>query len=103
MHRKGNKLFQPPSPIPWAIIALLCVFIRTEATPANKAAFARHYDAFLDQRLNSCTTCHLPSSNKSPESLEDFPHNSFGARLRALARELAAAGRPKDIASRLAL
>ena len=43
--------------------------------------------------LNRCTTCHLPSENKNPESLEEFPHNPFGDRLRALGEELAKAGK----------
>ena len=28
----------------------------------------RYYDRYLPKRLNACTTCHLPSDNKSPES-----------------------------------
>ena len=58
------------------------------ATPANKTALARHYDSFLADSLNRCTACHLPSGVKNPESLDEFPHNPFGKRLRALAREL---------------
>src|SRR5206468_2819391 len=72
------------------------------ATPANKAALDRHYDRFLAKELNRCTTCHLPSANKSPQSLDEFPHNPFGARLRALGIELAQAGKAKDIPARLA-
>jgi hypothetical protein len=72
------------------------------ATPANKAALDRHYDRFLAKELNRCTTCHLPSDNKSPQSLDEFPHNPFGARLRALGIELTQAGKAKDIPARLA-
>src|SRR5688572_32477217 len=54
------------------------------ATPANKAALERYYGAFLPSALRRCTTCHLPSNNPSPESLEEFPHNAFGSALRAL-------------------
>src|SRR5205085_2908103 len=41
--------------------------------------------------------------NKNPESLEDFPHNPFGARLRKMGKELAAAGEKKDLPARLRL
>jgi hypothetical protein len=69
------------------------------ATPANKAALDKHYDRFLSKNLSRCTTCHLPSENKVPESLDDFPHNPFGHRLRLVAKEFAV---PKpDIPARL--
>ena len=71
------------------------------ATPANKAALEKHYDQFLIKSLARCTTCHLPSENKSPESLEEFPHNPFGARLRAVGKQLASDGKRKDIPARL--
>jgi hypothetical protein len=54
------------------------------ATPANKSALERHYDKFLGAGLGRCTTCHLPSPIKDPESLRDFPHNAFGDALREL-------------------
>ena len=73
------------------------------ATPANKAALERHYDKFLGKDLNRCSTCHLPGANKEPESLDDFPHNPFGDRLRVLGEELGSAGKRRDIATRLAL
>jgi hypothetical protein len=71
------------------------------ATPANRAALDRHYDRFLTKELNRCTTCHLASDRKEPKNLEEFPHNAFGDRLRRVGEELATAGKPKDIASRL--
>ena len=64
-----------------ALLALSVVISR--ATPANKAALEKHYDKFLSKNLARCTTCHLPSDNKNPESLDEFPHNPFGERLRA--------------------
>ncbi|MDB6155359.1 MAG: hypothetical protein JWL90_3812 [Chthoniobacteraceae bacterium] len=73
------------------------------ATPSNKAALERHYERFLEKNLARCTTCHLPSDIKEPESLDDFPHNAFGNRLRILGEELDKAGKPKGIATRLAL
>src|SRR5438067_13660477 len=69
-------------------------------TPANKAALDRHFDRFLAKNLNACTTCHLPSDKKDPQNLDEFPHNPFGARLRAAKKELAAAGKPTDIPAR---
>ena len=72
------------------------------ATPANRAALDRHYDRFLTKELNRCTTCHLPGDRREPRSLEEFPHNPYGERLRRLGEELATAGKPKDIAVRLA-
>src|SRR5438067_12340486 len=72
-------------------------------TPANKAALDRHFDRFLAKNLNACTTCHLPSDNKDPQDLDEFPHNPFGARLRAAKKELAAQNKPTDIPARIAL
>src|SRR4051812_23669328 len=71
------------------------------ATPANKAALDRHFDRFLAKNLNACTTCHLPSDKKDPQDLDEFPHNPFGARLRAEKKELAGAGKPTDIPARI--
>jgi hypothetical protein len=75
-----------------------CCFTAS-ATPANKAALEKHYDRFLARSLSRCTTCHLPSENKNPESLEEFPHNPFGDRLRGIRKELPQADR--DIPARL--
>jgi hypothetical protein len=79
-------------------LALMCCF-SASATPANKAALDKHYDRFLARGLSRCTTCHLPSDNKNPESLEQFPHNPFGDRLRAIRKDLPQAER--DIPARL--
>src|SRR4051794_40058947 len=73
------------------------------ATPSNKAALDRYYDKFLSTELNRCTTCHLPSPNKNPESLEEFPHNPFGDRLRTLGEDLKKAAKHKDLPARLAV
>ncbi len=83
--------------------ALLSFVFGANATPANKAALEKHYDKFLAKNLARCTTCHLPSDNKNPESLDEFPHNPFGARLRAVGKQLTANGQKKDIPARLAL
>src|SRR4051812_29015542 len=73
------------------------------ATPANKLALETHYEKFLAKDLARCTTCHLPSDVKNPQSLEEFPHTPFGARLRVLGKQLAADGQKKDIPKRLQL
>ncbi|HZJ15043.1 MAG TPA: DUF1549 domain-containing protein, partial [Chthoniobacteraceae bacterium] len=73
------------------------------ATPANKAALARHYEKFLGSGLDRCTTCHKPSPLKDPQSLDEFPHNPFGDRLRVLGEELEKAGKSRSIPTRLAL
>ncbi|HSI34786.1 MAG TPA: DUF1549 domain-containing protein, partial [Tepidisphaeraceae bacterium] len=72
------------------------------ATPANQAGLGRHYDRFLAKRLGACATCHLPTDRKNPESLEEIPHNPFGAALRRAGEELRAAGQKRDLPARLA-
>ncbi len=83
------------------LLTLLLVVPSLEATPANSAALVAHYDRFLAKELNRCTTCHLPSERKDPLSLDEFPHNPFGHRLKLLGDEQAAAGNPRDLAQRL--
>ena len=83
-----------------AALALLPL-ATVQATPANKATLERYYDRFLARELARCTTCHLPSENKNPESLDEFPHNPFGHRLRMVGKELAEANERKDIPTRL--
>ncbi|MBI5773111.1 MAG: DUF1553 domain-containing protein [Verrucomicrobia bacterium] len=86
-----------------ASFGVVAVFALTaSATSANKTALVKHYDKFLPKSLNACTTCHLPSENKHPETLAEFPHNPFGDRLRKLGEEAAKAGRKLDIPHRLA-
>ena len=86
-----------------ALVLSLFVVTSASATPANKKALALHFDKLLPPALNACTTCHLPSDKKSPESLDEFPHNPFGARLRELGQQLRTAGQRADIPTRLAL
>jgi hypothetical protein len=71
-------------------------------TPANKAALQKYYDRFLISDLNRCTTCHLPSDKKDPETLDEFPHNPFGHRLRLLGEDLEKSGKGNSMAARLA-
>ncbi len=77
--------------------------LMAQATPANKSALEKYFDRFLARDLARCTTCHLPSSNKNPESLDDFPHNPFGVRLRAVGKQLTREGKNKEIPARLTL
>src|SRR6266850_733649 len=85
----------------WAVAAFAAP---AGATPANKAALVKYYGQFLPTNLNSCSTCHLPTRlDHPPENLDEFPHNAFGQRLRALGKQLTQQGKSKDIATRLAL
>src|SRR5437773_2430890 len=90
------------APVVISVVAVLIVASSLQATPANKAAFVKYYGQYLPTNLNSCTTCHLPTKlDHPPESLDEFPHNAFGKRLRALGKQLFAEGKSKDIATRL--
>src|SRR5258706_10187991 len=73
------------------------------ATPTNKAAMDRHLDRFLHKNLDTCTTCHLPSDVKEPESLDDCPHNPFCDALRKAGKQLKTEGKKRDIATRVML
>ena len=73
------------------------------ATPANKAAMERYFGGYLSRELRACTTCHLPSNVKDPESLDDFPHNAFGAALAEAKVQLRREGKKHDLVARLAL
>src|SRR4051812_42714116 len=89
---------------PWlAVFLWIATAAILHATPSNRAALEKHYDRFLAKGLNQCTTCHLPGAPKNPETLEEIPHNPFGDRLRVLGEELEAAGKAKDLVSRLLL
>ena len=83
-------------------LALSCAS-PARATPANKAAFTRHFDRFLAKNLQSCTTCHLPSDKKDPETLEDFPHNPFGTALKKAGSQLRSEGKKREMAARMEL
>src|SRR4051794_15739150 len=83
--------------------AVLVGLLHAGATPANKAALEKHYDKFLAKALAQCTTCHLSSEVKNPETLKQFPHNPFGSRLREVGEGLEAKGQKNDLAVRLKL
>ncbi len=84
-----------------ALLATLLACATAHGTPANKRSLAQHFDKLLPAPVNACTTCHLPSDKRSPETLAEFPHNAFGARLRALGEQFRAEGKKADLASRL--
>ena len=90
-----------PGWMPLLCLAVLMSCLRAGAIPAHRAALDRHYDRFLAHPLAACTTCHKPSSIQAPESLDEFPHNPFGNRLRELGRDRNAAGEKPDLITRL--
>src|SRR3954469_20834510 len=87
----------------WRVVLGLLVggALSARGTPANKAAIERYFDRFLAKGLQNCSLCHLPSEVKDPETLEEFPHNSFGDALRKAGKELRAAGKKREMAARL--
>ena len=104
------RLARAPLPTILRVAGLLfTVFISAlapwplQGTPANKSALEKHYDRFLAKDLNRCITCHLPSDKKAPETLEEFPHNPFGGRLRAVREQLLASGAKATLPERLKL
>ncbi len=89
---------------PVAFLALaLCLLapLPLHARPAHKRALADYLGPRLAKKLDACTTCHLPPTPGRPESEDAKPHNAFGARLKAVRKELRKAGKDTDIISRL--
>src|SRR4051794_17553938 len=88
-----------------SLLAILLASIApsARALPAHLAAAERHLDTFLAKNLRNCTLCHLPSDKKDPESLEEFPHNPFGAAMMKAGKQLRAGGKKREIAARLDL
>lgn len=85
-----------------AACLLLALTLTARANPANKIGMSRYYERFLSKRLDACTTCHLPlATGKTPDSLQNFPHNSFGRRLAELGEKLRKEHARADIATRL--
>jgi len=73
------------------------------ATPANKSALEKHLGPLLVDTMQNCAVCHTHDHGTGLESLEEFPHNAFGERIRSAKDELKKAGKPTKIADRLAL
>lgn len=63
---------------------LLFLTTSTQATPANKKAFEKHFGPLLVESQKSCAVCHVREEAHGAESLEDFPHNEFGKTIAAL-------------------
>ena len=73
------------------------------ATPANMQAFVRYFGKYLPSGLDTCATCHVRAEANGAESLDEFPHNSYGKRLSAAAEQLAKDDRNLSIRDRLIL
>lgn len=83
-----------------AVIAFLGMVVDANARPPHKKALADHFGPLLAAKLNDCRTCHVPGP-ADVTSTEAKPHNPFGARLRAVKKELQQAGKRTDIVDRL--
>src|SRR5262245_46212838 len=87
---------------PLLMVALsLCFPPAAGARPPHKQALADYFGPFLAKKLNDCRTCHLPAEPGVKEEGSEKPHNVFGARLKAVKKELQRAGKRTDIPSRL--
>src|SRR5437879_4889751 len=86
-----------------AIALVLCAGPRLHARPAHKQALVDYFGPYLPRHLNDCRTCHLPDPPGAADggAPSEKPHNSFGARLKAVKAELRKAGKPVTIAARL--
>src|SRR4051794_11291652 len=89
-----------PSPRLVALVAFLGMAVSVQARPPHKKALADHFGPLLAAKLNDCRTCHVPGG-ADLTSGEAKPHNAFGARLRAVKKELQQAGKRTDIVDRL--
>lgn len=73
-------------------LALVCVALGVfvepaKANPANKQALLRFLGKYRVEQLDSCAVCHVRAHPEGVESLDDFPHNEFGARLSEIGEE----------------
>jgi hypothetical protein len=88
-----------------AVLAAICLCLAGSsvfARPAHKQALGHYLGTFLTKKLNDCHTCHLPDPEGKPTAEEtEKPHNSFGARLKAVKAELRKAGKATTIDARL--
>jgi hypothetical protein len=90
----------------WLLTLLIAVAIfgtttRLLARPAHKRALADHFGPFLPKKLNDCRTCHLPDPPGTKPSDDEKPHNAFGARLKAVRKELRKAGKSTTLIDRI--
>ena len=68
-------------------LAVCVIPSSANATPANKQAFSRYFGKYLPRSLDTCAVCHVRAEANGAESLDEFPHNVFGNRLRSAAAE----------------
>ncbi len=80
----------------------LLPFSHLYANPANKKSLENYLGSFITRPLD-CRVCHQADPPGVKPSLDevDKPHNIFGLRLKALRKELARAGKPTDMETRL--
>jgi hypothetical protein len=85
-----------------AIIVAVGLVPTLAARPAHKQALAQYFGPLLPKKLNDCRTCHLPEDpgEASQEDVER-PHNSFGARLKAVRSGLRKAGKSATLEASL--
>ncbi|MBY0523486.1 MAG: DUF1549 and DUF1553 domain-containing protein [Gemmataceae bacterium] len=89
-------------PILALMTALLAASV-ANARPPYKKSLADYYGPFLPPKLHDCRTCHVALKEGEKEDAEERDHNGFGARLKALRKELTKAGKKADIITRLQL
>ena len=70
-----------------AIASLAIATSPASATRINKARTARYLGSHLPLRLNNCQLCHTSANAHGAQSLDEFPHNPFGDRLRQLTND----------------
>lgn len=87
----------------WLLLSLITIAGTSilHARPPYKKAMADHFGPLLPKPLNDCRTCHVPAKPGEDDLAEERPHNAFGLRLKALKKELKAAGKDTDIVSRI--
>jgi hypothetical protein len=86
-------------PVSLALLTALLLAAPVTARPAHKQALIDLFGPALPRKLHDCRTCHLPDTPGADPT--DKPHNPFGARLKAVRRELRKAGKPTDITARI--
>src|SRR5438128_1204932 len=85
-----------------ALLACLAAPFAAQSRPPHKRALADYLGPYFSAKLNDCRTCHVPDQGEAgPFVAEQKPHNPFGARLKAVKRELSKAGKSTSIAARL--
>ncbi len=70
------------------------------ANPANQAALQKHFGSLMPEHLRSCALCHVADHAADASSLEEFPHNAFGAAVRIAGERLLEDGKDDAIPNR---